>query len=299
MNQPYKHVSPKAARARKERARKKRIASLVILCAAVLVVGSVAFILVEVVNGGQQTASSAAVSVAAPAPSSQALPVAVSSAPQEEVRIPPAEGPYDLAGIPPLYNRFNPIPADVADNVESSLVTIAGSAHRMEAGAAEAYMAMQRAAQADGIALTPVSGYRTNQHQYSNYWNKLDLYLGQGYSQVEARERTELYHAIPGTSEHEAGLAMDINMVDDAFANTPAFAWLQENAATYGFIFRYKAETVDVTRIAYEPWHYRFIGANHAAKMDEMGFETLEDYIAYLKDVPRASLEVNEMTAER
>jgi D-alanyl-D-alanine carboxypeptidase len=66
--------------------------------------------------------------------------------------------------------------------------------------------------------------------------------------------------------------------IKDGFGETPAFAWLQEHATEYGFIFRYRKETEAITGIAYEPWHYRYVGANHAEKIVELNI-TLEEYI--------------------
>ena len=66
---------------------------------------------------------------------------------------------------------------------------------------------------------------------------------------------------------------------DDSFENTPAFAWLQENCVRFGFIMRYAADTFDITHINYEPWHYRYVGANHAEAIEEKDI-TLEEYIA-------------------
>ena len=94
--------------------------------------------------------------------------------------------------------------------------------------------------------------------------------------------------AIPGKSEHNAGLAADIieqgnyTLTED-FENTPQFKWLNENAAKYGFILRYPKGKESVTGIIYEPWHYRFVGVYHATKIKDSGL-CLEEYAESLKN---------------
>ena len=88
--------------------------------------------------------------------------------------------------------------------------------------------------------------------------------------------------AYPGTSEHELGLAVDFNSVEESFENTREFQWLKTHAAEYGFIMRYAKEKQDITGVIYEPWHYRYVGEKHAKKINQMGY-CLEEYIEYLE----------------
>ena len=78
------------------------------------------------------------------------------------------------------------------------------------------------------------------------------------------------------------GLAVDINSVEVSFEDTKAFRWLQENAADYGFILRYPKDKQSITKIIYEPWHYRYVGVKHATAMNELDM-CMEEYIEYLK----------------
>lgn len=213
------------------------------------------------------------------APSSQQPQSAVSSQSQSQSQpepegpvLPAATGPYDVEGLPLLFNYENPIPESYQMNL-----TDVGYGQQMDAQAAQAFLDMQAAAAEEGVELTPVSGYRSNETQTNNYNAAIQRYLAQGIDEQEAIRLTQRYYAIPGTSEHEAGLAMDINLIEDSFDQTPAFAWLQQHANEYGFLFRYRAETEEITHIAYEPWHYRFVGANHAAEIEKLGL-TLEEY---------------------
>ena len=108
-------------------------------------------------------------------------------------------------------------------------------------------------------------------------------YMAQGMSEEEAYAKTATETAIPGTSEHQTGLAADIvtptyQMLDAGFADTPAGQWLSEHAAEYGFVLRYPQDKQEVTGIIYESWHYRFVGKTHAKLMKESGL-CLEEYL--------------------
>lgn len=85
--------------------------------------------------------------------------------------------------------------------------------------------------------------------------------------------------ALPGTSEHELGLAVDIN---DENGNEDMYAWLACNAHQYGFILRYPLDKVDVTGISNEPWHYRYVGKQAADEIHQTG-EALEEYLARIR----------------
>ncbi len=140
------------------------------------------------------------------------------------------------------------------------------------------YYKMYKAAYEDGIHLVPVSGYRSVERQKNNFENKIDYYIDQGYSKVDATQEAATIILPPGTSEHNAGLAMDICSLEESFENTKEFKWLCENAADYGFIMRYPEDKQDITRIIYEPWHWRYVGVEAAKEMKASG-ECLEEYL--------------------
>lgn len=272
-----------AATAARKRRRSRQ--ALAVLLGGVLALGLIAFAVVQAFSGKEGPVSSVAPATA-PAISQKAAVSPPASTPVAPV-IPAATGPLDVSGMPPLYNRFHTIPE--ADRTALALAPIGSSGQQMETKAATAFLAMQQAAAEDGITLSPVSGYRTLERQTNNYNSSIQNYLASGYSQSEAVRLTEQYYAIPGTSEHEMGLAMDIGQVDDAFAGTPAYTWLQEHCTEFGFIYRYPKEYVDITCINWEPWHYRFVGVNHAAEYTRLGMHTLEEYITYLQGGTSAS----------
>lgn len=145
------------------------------------------------------------------------------------------------------------------------------------------YNEMVAAAEKDGISLIPVSGYRTISRQRNNFERKINYYAGLGYSKAEATRLASQIVLMPGTSEHNAGLAMDFGTngnytLDENFANTEAFRWLSENAADYGFIMRYPEDKQSITKVTYEPWHWRYVGKNAAKEIKASGV-TLEEYL--------------------
>lgn len=148
------------------------------------------------------------------------------------------------------------------------------------------YEKMCKAAKAEGIDLFLRSGFRKISLQQTYYDSNINRYLKQGKSRDEAVRLTEEYYALPGGSEHHSGLALDIittqyqkdiHTLDERFEKTVAFKWLKKNSTKYGFILRYPRDKVDITKINYEPWHYRFVGVEHAEYMQKNNL-TLEEY---------------------
>jgi D-alanyl-D-alanine carboxypeptidase len=156
--------------------------------------------------------------------------------------------------------------------------------------AASAYQKMYDAAKQAGITLYLRSGYRTISEQRTNYNNNVQRLLNQGLSREEAIRQTNLYYTVPGHSEHHSGLAFDIitpeyhtyvYTLSEAFAETDAYTWLVEHCTDYGFILRYPKEKTAVTEINYEPWHYRYVGVDHAKFMEKYGL-CFEEYAVLL-----------------
>ena len=135
----------------------------------------------------------------------------------------------------------------------------------------------------DGITNIWVqSAYRSVARQKELYDASVKKYLQEGKTQDEAEKLTNEYINKPGSSDHNLGLAVDFNKVDNGFEKLDGFKWLQKNAENYGFILRYPKDKEDVTKIAYESWHWRYVGVEHAKKMNELNM-CLEEYIQYLK----------------
>lgn len=176
-----------------------------------------------------------------------------------------------------LVNRNRKLPDDF--QAKTSYL-IDGNEAELDSRCADQYMAMYNDALKDGCELTPFSGYRRISTQKRNYENKIDLYLNQGYSYLDAAKKAATIILPPGTSEHNLGLAMDIVCADEWFADTDEFAWLMEHAQDYGFILRYPADKQDITQITYEPWHWRYVGVDAAKAMKASG-QCLEEYLGY------------------
>lgn len=155
----------------------------------------------------------------------------------------------------------------------------------LEERVAPHYQAMYDAAKADGIYLTPYSGYRSYERQQINYANKTQLYLDQGYNETDALALAARIIMPPGSSEHNLGLAMDICGTDYDFDQTAAFAWLKAHAADYGFILRYTREKQTITKVVYEPWHWRYVGVENAYAINASGL-CLEEYLSQYGGMP-------------
>ena len=137
---------------------------------------------------------------------------------------------------------------------------------------------MFEAASKDGVYLTPCSGYRDYELQKRNYNNKIGYYESLGYSKKDAAVKAATIIMPPGSSEHNLGYAMDIVCVDEWFEDTDEFQWLMTNAADYGFILRYPKDKQDITKVTYEPWHWRYVGVEAAKEMKASG-KVLEEYL--------------------
>ena len=131
------------------------------------------------------------------------------------------------------------------------------------------------------------SSYRSNEKQTRLFNNKVQQYLDAGYSESEAKIEAGKWVAVPGTSEHQTGLTVDIVSVDnqnlnDSQLNNPCQLWLMEHCYDYGFILRYPLDKSEITKINFEPWHYRYVGKEAAQEIKEKGI-CLEEYDALHK----------------
>jgi len=140
---------------------------------------------------------------------------------------------------------------------------------------ATALQTMFAAAKSQGINLMLASGYRSYGYQVSLY---------NGYIQTQGQATADTQSARPGYSEHQTGLAADLEPasriceVEQCFAGTAEGKWLVANAYKYGFIIRYSADKVAVTGYEYEPWHVRYVGTALSGEMRQEGIETLEEF---------------------
>ena len=135
-------------------------------------------------------------------------------------------------------------------------------------------LAMMQAARKDGINLMIRSPYRTDSRQEYNFNARIKRYMGQGYSYMEAYKLTSQVITVPGASEHQVGLALDIvcdtyDSLTAGFGDTKAGQWLAEHSCEYGFALRYPSGKEYITSIEYEPWHFRYVGREAATIMHD------------------------------
>ena len=164
--------------------------------------------------------------------------------------------------------------------VQPSVTSIDSQGREIDSRIVGAYNSLVNAAKADGINLYPISAFRPHSTQVSLFNARVERARNEGYSDpvVEAARHV----AKPGTSEHELGLAIDFNSVDEEnFKNTAEAKWLATHCAEYGFVIRYPEDKESVTGIIYEPWHVRYVGTENAKRMTELNM-CLEEYVDYV-----------------
>ncbi len=132
-------------------------------------------------------------------------------------------------------------------------------------------------ARAAGLSPYVRAGYRSLAEQEQIMADKVAEYRCAGYPEWRAQTEARRTVAEPGASEHQLGLAVDINSRTDE-GDWALYGWLAENAWRYGFILRYPQGAEDVTGIDYEPWHFRYVGTDAAREICESGI-TLEEYL--------------------
>ena len=265
----------------------RRVAGLtVMLCVAV---GGVSFLLTRHAAVPSASAASAismpAQSIADPTVSSAEN----TTAPANALGLTADEARAMLADpLMVLVNHTSKMPDDYTfDTKECGSATAVNKT--LQTVACDAFLEMQKAAAADGVTVWMQSGYRSVKYQTSLYERKTKYYLDKGYDNATAKEKAAAVVNPPGYSEHNCGLAADLNSpehtgLDEGFEKTAAFRWLCEHAGDYGFILRYPKDAEDKTEIIYEPWHWRYVGVENAAKINASGL-CFEDYIETLQSI--------------
>ena len=278
----------------------RRIAGLtLVVCVAV---GGVSFLLsrrkapVPTADAAGSAANSAASSLPLAAPSSKAESSAVSGAAAESVEsrdnllgLTAAEAQALLADpLMILVNHTNKMPENYTfETAECGSKTAVNKT--LQTVACNAFLELQKAAAAENVTVWMQSGYRSVSYQTNLYEKKTNNYKQQGYDDAKAKEMAAAIVNPPGYSEHNCGLAADLNSpehtgLDEGFENTAAFRWLCQHAGEYGFLLRYPKGAEEKTEITYEPWHWRYVGVENAAKINASGL-CFEDYIAALQQI--------------
>lgn len=287
---PHPHrrrLTPAEVRRRRRSRAIRRVAGLtVMLCVAA---GGVTFLLTRRAAVPSASAASAismpAQSIADPTVSSAEN----TAAPANALGLTADEARAMLADpLMVLVNHTSKMPDDYTfDTKECGSATAVNKT--LQTVACDAFLEMQKAAAADGVTVWMQSGYRSVKYQTSLYERKTKYYLDKGYDNAAAKEKAAAVVNPPGYSEHNCGLAADLNSpehtgLDEGFEKTAAFRWLCEHAGDYGFILRYPKDAEDKTEIIYEPWHWRYVGVENAAKINASGL-CFEDYIETLQSI--------------
>ena len=195
----------------------------------------------------------------------------------------PEETPWNLQ----LVNAWNPLPEDFAVSL-----TPIGENYQVDSRCAGALHQMLEDCRAAGLSPAVCSAYRTEETQARLYANKVDRLMAQGMSEDKARTEAARSVAVPGTSEHQLGLAVDLVdnhnwSLDESQASMPAQQWLIKHSWEYGFILRYPGDKGELTGIIYEPWHYRYVGKEAARVIHQQGL-CLEEYLAHRAEYRKA-----------
>ena len=207
----------------------------------------------------------------APPPPVRTLEQAIPPQPEPE---PAAPADWKLTLVSPEH----PLPEDYAVTL-----TRLKNGQAVDERCYPALQEMMDACRAEGLEPLICSSYRTWEKQTRLFENKVARFAGGGLSPEAARAEAARVVAVPGTSEHQLGLAVDIvdsayQLLDDAQADTPVQQWLMAHASEYGFVLRYPRDKEDVTGIVWEPWHYRYVGKEAAEEMTAQQL-CLEEYL--------------------
>ena len=155
-----------------------------------------------------------------------------------------------------VANKSYPLPADY--NPGGLLPETQAAFDKLVAGAAR-----------DGINIYLSSGFRSYEYQSEIYGNYCDIY---------GQETADTFSARPGYSEHQTGMAIDVNIIDDSFAGTPEAEWIEKHCNEYGFILRYPPGKQAITGYKYESWHIRYVGEEFAKKLADKAAEVGDPY---------------------
>lgn len=178
-----------------------------------------------------------------------------------------------------LVNKWNPMP----ENYSPTLKQLENG-HAVDERCYSDLLKMMDDCRNAGLNPLICSSYRTQEKQEELFKRQTDKWIVQGYSQEDAKVQAAKLVAIPGTSEHQLGLAVDIvdvanQNLDESQEKTQVQKWLINNSYKYGWILRYPNEKSEITGINYEPWHYRYVGKKAAKEIYDADI-CLEEYLS-------------------
>ncbi len=181
-----------------------------------------------------------------------------------------------------LVDFENTIPPDFSVNT-----AVNSDGYLFDARAVNALDELLKSGRSEGMQLVLTSAYRSHSYQQMLFDDKVSRVMSEGnYSRGQAETLAAMQVAVPGTSEHQLGLAVDIvceyyNILDEGYAETAEALWLLDNCAEYGFILSYPEDKQELTNVIFEPWHFRYVGVEAATYIMDKGLclaEFLELY---------------------
>ena len=275
---------PAQAEAQKRENRRKLLTVLAVL----LIVAALAVLAVSVLSGSgkkdptdpagttasQQTAASETPPASAAPPDTERPETSAPAGSSEPETTEPAPAPDESWKLI-LVNADHPLPEDYTVTLKPLR-----NGHQVDERIYPELQQMFDDARAAGIFPLINESYRTAERQQQIMDKYIAGYEAAGYSHDEAVKKAREIVALPGTSEHQLGLALDIIAEYDS-DSTATWKWLKENCWRYGFILRYPADKEAVTGYSYEPWHFRYVGVPTAQEITEQGL-CLEEYLEAL-----------------
>lgn len=190
-----------------------------------------------------------------------------------------------------LVGPDNPLEKDISSD---QLSYVPNTNMQLDKRAIDSYQEFSKAASQAGYPLVIISAYRSISDQKQVFDGRVAQYMSQGMDEEQAQDKTKETSTEPGHSEHHTGLALDIvdeswqqnytqTVLEEDFGQEDSAKWLAEHASDYGFILRYPEGKEEITKINYEPWHFRYVGKENAKYMEKHEL-TLEKYIDQLNE---------------
>ncbi|NLW79482.1 MAG: M15 family metallopeptidase [Ruminococcaceae bacterium] len=262
--------------ARSKRRQKRRTQRILVLAAfvvaAVLLVVCIVMVFSSIFGGDKKDPSSTPPASAVSASQPDSVPQQVPGG------TPAAADPTAWNLI--LINKQKPM----ADGFSPETVSVSELGHQFDARAADAIKQMVADCNAvEGHTLSIISAYRGPVTQNKKNTDLVAIFKSQGNTDAEAQQKADEVEPAYGYSDHQTGLGVDFvtgggTETVQAFADTPEYQWLTQHAAEYGFVLRFPYEKASITGISYQPYHWRYVGAEDAAAMTGAGI-CLEEYL--------------------
>jgi len=291
--QSHRYRAPRRAQ---KSSRPFLIPLIILICLIIILIGGLILLLRD---GGSGSAGAAdpvpsdtapEVNSASPSPSQPTISSppdsspSVSESPSQPVVSSPEPTPSqpekktEIPWYLTLVNNTHPLPEDF----EPELAQLPNGLY-FDIRAKDALMDMFNACRDAGLKPVIGSAYRSIDEQIYLHNRKINFYLADGLSYDEAYDAASQVVAIPGCSEHNLGLAVDLcalsyQILDEGQLDTAEQQWFMEHCHEYGFILRYPLDKTEITGIIFEPWHYRYVGVDVAKEITESGL-TLEEYM--------------------